>query len=406
MKENEFDIMARNLLQNAEEPVSPRVWNRISAALDGQQPRVVPFWAWSLAAVAAAAAVVLGVFLWRPGSVQPSPAEEVLLAQVTEATEVAEETEVEAISVPAMEEQLARSVAAGRTAAVETAMTSSQIMQTEAPQTEAAETAVSETAVSEVPEEPVPAETVSKKQETPVSQEDIERLNQLLREDAKPAPARRRFSLQLSGNVQDNQRGGVTTSAWMRASRPPVLIGNQDEGIYNEYPEISFNLPLSVGIGLKYYVADRWAVGTGIRYTNLSRTFVGDYVDADGFPTRETDIDNQQHWLGVPLNLYFDIITRGNWRVTSFLGGSAEYLMDNYMRIHSSPSDISYHQGSAPIQWSCNVGVGVEFRVSPHIGIFLDPSFRYYIGTEHQPRSIRTIQPLRFDVETGLRFFL
>ena len=75
-------------------------------------------------------------------------------------------------------------------------------------------------------------------------------------------------------------------------------------------------------------------------------------------------------------------------------------------RIHSSPSDIPYHQGSAPIQWSCNVGVGVEFRISPHIGIFLDPSFRYYIGTEHQPRSIRTIQPLRFDVETGLRFFL
>lgn len=402
MKENEFDIMARNLLQNAEEPVSPRVWERISAALDGQQRRVVPFWAWSLAAVAAAAAVVLGVFLWRPGNVQPSPAEEVLLAQVTEETEVVEETEVEAISVPAIGEQLARSAAAGRTAAVETAVvTPLPVMETETTETE-----VTETEVTVTPEEPAPSQTLSQKQETPVSQEDIDRFNQLLRENANPAPARRRFSVQLSGNVQDNQRGGVATSAWMRASRPPVLIGNQDEGIYNEYPEISFNLPLSVGVGFKYYVADRWAVGTGIRYTNLSRTFVGDYVDADGFPTRETDIDNQQHWLGVPLNLYFDIITRGNWRVTSFMGGSAEYLMDNYMRIHSSPSDIPYHQGSAPIQWSCNVGVGVEFRISPHIGIFLDPSFRYYIGTEHQPRSIRTIQPLRFDVETGLRFFL
>ena len=394
MKENEFDIMARNLLQNAEEPVSPRVWKRISAALDGQQPRVVPFWAWSLAAVAAAAAVVLGVFLWRPGSMQPSPAEEVLLAQVTEETEVAEEVET---GVPTMESQLAQWSAAERTAAVQPAMIPVPVP----------ETVAMEPAVTEIPETAaVPKREEPAVQETPVSQEDIERLNQLLREDTKPSPARRRFAVQLSGNVQGNQRGGVATSAWMRASRPPVLIGNQEEGIYNEYPEISFNMPLSVGIGFKYYVADKWAVGTGLRYTNLSRTFVGDYIDADGFPTRETDIDNQQHWLGVPLNLYFDIITRGNWRVTSFMGGSAEYLLDNYMRIHSSPSDISYHQGPAPIQWSCSVGVGVEFRVSPHIGIFLDPSFRYYMGTEHQPRSIRTIQPLRFDVEAGLRFSL
>ena len=393
MKENEFDIMARNLLQNAEEPVSPRVWKRISAALDGQKPRVIPFWAWGLAGVAAAAAIVLGVFLWTPGGTQPSPAEEVLLAQ--EVTDPAEETPVEVteISVPSIGEQLARSASVARTAAAEPVVAEVPVVTEEAP-------AAEEPAVSrQEPQQPAV-------QETPVSQEDIDRLNQLLQEDKKAAPAARRFSLQLSGNVQGNQRGGVTTSAWMRASRPPVLIGNQDEGIYNEYPEISFNLPLSVGVGFKYYVADKWAVGTGIRYTNLTRTFVGDYVDADGFPTRETDIDNQQHWLGVPLNFYFDMINRGNWRVSSFLGGSAEYLLDNHMLIHSSPADIHYHQGPAPIQWSCAVGVGVEFRISPHIGIFLDPSFRYYIGTEHQPRSIRTIQPLRFDVETGLRFSL
>ena len=38
------------------------------------------------------------------------------------------------------------------------------------------------------------------------------------------------------------------------------------------------------------------------------------------------------------------------------------------------------------------------------VGLFLDPSVRYYFGAENQPRSIRTIQPLRVEVEAGVRF--
>ena len=46
----------------------------------------------------------------------------------------------------------------------------------------------------------------------------------------------------------------------------------------------------------------------------------------------------------------------------------------------------------------------MEFRITPSLGIYLDPSVRYFFRTELQPRSLRTIQPLRFDLEAGLRF--
>ena len=49
-------------------------------------------------------------------------------------------------------------------------------------------------------------------------------------------------------------------------------------------------------------------------------------------------------------------------------------------------------------------GLGVEFRISPRVGIYLDPNFRYYFNTQNQPRSLRTIQPLRFEMEAGVRF--
>ena len=395
MKDSELDILARNLLQHAEEPVSPRVWKGVNAALDKQRPRVVPFWVWSLAGVAAAAAVVLGVFLLKPAaSEQPVP--DRILAEVPVTVDEPQPEEI----VPTIEEQIAAKPA--RTAwtapskAVEEAVAEEAIV----PETEA-ETLPAEELEPLTEQELViqqPAET----QALP-SESDMEKIQQLAREESKPA-ARRRFSVQVSGNVQGNQRGDVSTSAWMRASRPSLELGTKEEGIYNEYPEVSFNLPLSVGLGFKFGMGNRWAVGTGVRYTNLSRTFVGEYVDASGWNIGETDIDNQQHWLGIPLNIYFDLVNRGSWRVSSFVGGAAEYLLDNHFLVHSASSDIHYHKGTAPIQWSCAVGVGVEFKISPRVGIFLDPSFRYYFGTEQQPRSIRTIQPTRVDVETGLRF--
>jgi hypothetical protein len=49
--------------------------------------------------------------------------------------------------------------------------------------------------------------------------------------------------------------------------------------------------------------------------------------------------------------------------------------------------------------------VGVEFKFSPNVGIYFDPTIRYYFDC-HQPRSLRTIQPLRMDFEAGLRFSL
>ena len=44
MNEKEFDIYVRNLLQNAEEDVSPSVWKGVEAGLSKPRRAVVPFW--------------------------------------------------------------------------------------------------------------------------------------------------------------------------------------------------------------------------------------------------------------------------------------------------------------------------------------------------------------------------
>ena len=164
-------------------------------------------------------------------------------------------------------------------------------------------------------------------------------------------------------------------------------------------------LLFSIGIGLKYKLSKNWAVSTGIRYSYMQRSFVGDY-QGEGFRIVQTDIMNHQHWLGIPLNLSYEFVKKGRWNVYATAGGAAEWLLDNKFVVHNSPQDILYHNNRGKTQFSAMAGVGMEYRISPFVGLYLDPGFRYYFATWNQPRSIRTVQPLRFEIEAGLRFNL
>ena len=54
------------------------------------------------------------------------------------------------------------------------------------------------------------------------------------------------------------------------------------------------------------------------------------------------------------------------------------------------------------VQTSVNLGIGVEFLLGKHLGLYIDPSLRYYFDCG-QPKSIRTAQPLMMGFEMGLR---
>jgi len=390
MKENEFDIQVRNLLQNAEEPVSPHVWEGIAAGLDGKRRRVVPLWVWRTAAgVAVAAAVAAGVVFLKPAATLIEEHSNPIIT-IAEAPATVAET-----PVVAAEQEPAR-LAAHRAVPAKPAP-----VQEEAPVVEAVP--VQAVPVQEAPEQKAPAQKKQGKTVVPVqidpAQDAQAQFNLLAQAEDRPASGRG-FSLTASGNLQGLRRSSVGGGFTRPYSAPAATAG---EGIYNESPEVGFSLPFSAGIGLKYNFTPRWGVGIGVRYTNLSRTFVGDYVGA-GFRELQTDIDNHQHWIGIPVHLYYDIVNKGRWRVHAFAGASAEFLADNDFLIHGSSKDYHYHQAGTRPQWSGDLGLGVEFRITPVLGLYLDPSFRYFFRTDLQPRSIRTIQPLRFDLEAGLRF--
>ena len=382
MNEKEFDIQVRNLLQSAEEPVSPQVWEGVAAGLDKRR-RIVPVRFWGYASALAAAAAVALVVLLKPAApvVEPEHSNPSIFM-----SEASGETVPEVEEVLPMEETPVAVAPSPRRNPHLLAQASKEPAQESTPEE-----------IRETPRETVPEAVPEAVPET--RKDDNALLNQLAFEEKTAAKAPQAVSLSAFGNLQTSQRSGIH-SQYRRYGAPSR---DAEVGIYNESPEVSFALPFSVGLGLQFNITPRWAVGTGIRYTSLQRTFMGDYK-GEGFYLPQTDIDNHQHWLGVPVNVYYSFVNTHRWNVHVFAGGAAEWLLDNDFLIHNSPSDIHYHlRGSSP-QWSAGVGLGVEFKITPFLGIYIDPSFRYFFATERQPRSLRTIQPLRFDVEAGLRF--
>ena len=66
---------------------------------------------------------------------------------------------------------------------------------------------------------------------------------------------------------------------------------------------------------------------------------------------------------------------------------------------------IYHHEGVKSVQLSTNIGIGVEFMLGRYVGLYIDPSLRYYFRNG-QPKSIRTAQPLMLGFEMGFRFNL
>ena len=399
MKENEFDIYVRNLMAGAEESVSPDVWKGVEAGLDkAARKRVVPVWVWrSVAGVAAAAAVVAAVILTGPEkeiNLSNQPTIQTPVALATDASLPAA-TRPEGDDVTPLTEQAARlrrQIAQAQDIMTPVVTEDDEPLTTEVISTEPERKP--QTVIDPLAGQP---------RETGISDE--EAFRRLAFEEHK-IHRKGEFSMNVLGNIQSNTRPESPTS---RMRRSQGWDKHYTETGIDEGTEFSFGLPFSAGISLRYDFNPRWGIGTGIVYSNLSRSFTGNYHEVENGVVAKVvnsdDITNLQHYIGVPVNVFFNIVNTGNWNVHVRMDGMAEKLLDNHFLVHDSEGDLHFHQKTDGLQFSTGAGVGIEFKFSPNVGLYFDPTIRYYFDCG-QPRSIRTIQPVRMDIEAGLRFSL
>ena len=183
--------------------------------------------------------------------------------------------------------------------------------------------------------------------------------------------------------------------------------GSSSSGI-SELSTSTYGIPLTLGLGVRFYLLPGFSIGTGVDYSLLTRTFTGTYTGPGDSrkpeATEAGDIQHNMQYLGVPLDLYYDILSSDKIKFYVYGGGEVEYCVSNKYTVFTSPR-ITCSEPVRKLQYSVGGGVGVEFRLADKLGLYLDPGVKYYFPYG-QPKSIRTDKPLMFNFDAGLRFSL
>ena len=378
-------LLLRSILENGQEDVPERVWNGVSQGLDKIARRRRFVWS-SVASVAAAAAVAVGVVLWHgeEGMIVPE-AEEGMIAVVEKTESLQKDVYI---------------------AEVRKSSTT--------PTVQDANIFVSDN-VQEPQEEHMTVENVgtsSLKESAPSTSVEsapsasVEAAPSAWIEDERDINTSRiRTSVTISGIAGTNSPQIKSSSGPLRS--PGMLTSPSKTTLERVGSDDTYGIPLSFGAGVKLDITPRWSVGIGLNYSMLTSSFNGKYTKVTNgmteLPVYERVL-NTQHYIGIPINAYYNIVNRDIINFYAHAGGAVEKCIGNQYKIQTTPV-IHHSEPVKGVQLSVNAGIGVEFMLGRYVGLYIDPSLRYYFRCR-QPRSIRTAQPLMLGFEMGFRFNL
>lgn len=196
---------------------------------------------------------------------------------------------------------------------------------------------------------------------------------------------------------------GVTKTDWIdKDSKASAIVYNQPE-VQEEY---SHKIPVKVGLTARYNITGKLGVETGLTYSVLSSSVkIGNSETGKNWSTGSQTL----HYLGIPLNISFNIlnsryvniyVTGGGMMEKSISGSikTDEYVDGKFAR--TLKTNIS----PKGLQWSVNAAAGVQANILPQLGFFVEPGVSHHFKNSSRVRSIYTDKPTDFSLGFGLRY--
>jgi len=368
-----FDAEIKAALKGAEERVPSSVWKSVSGSLSQRAA-----FDWRRAGLIAAAAAAVCCCLVLVGTLDRHEAEEVVLADVPSANT---ELVIAVADVPVVESVKPAKSVPIVAKVIPVAEDNREVIQT-----------AQETVENNVDSNTDNINIVNSADNwsDPFAEE----------EEIKQGKTRRTV-LDIKGAFSTNSSSIKFVQGGMQGAPAYITGGIED------ISQSSYGLPFTVGVGVRWYLGRRFSLGTGVDYSLLTRKFSGNYYPKDdsSIIMLNADIFHSLSYIGVPVNAYFDIIQHSLVGLYVFGGVEVERAVANNYRISSNSVTQYYNEAVCGCQYSTQLGLGVEFKLTDYMGIYFDPCLKFYLNSD-QPTSMRTQQPLMFSGAIGLKFDL
>ena len=384
----DLDLLFKEGLEDAAVKAPRGAWKAVSARLDSAAPAAAAaprrsWLLWGAPAFAFAMAALAAVFFVGNTEKTIIQSGEELITVAPQPSGPVAQVEESSVAVPSRESRagfVPKEIQAPDQIAVLPENYAEEIV--EAPVAESEKPVVSEPeAEGEVAPAPEKQET---KWEDPFAQMEAE--------DAMNAKKNsRKAAIKLGGIIGGND-------AHFNSARPAFSSGLPSEGIQETSVSV-YGIPVSLGVSARYHFAEKLSVSAGVNWSFLSRTFKGKYK------TEEGQFTHNLQYVGLPVSLAYDVVDSKTLLFYCYAGGIAEKAISSQYFIYNLSASPLLSEKVPSLQYGVFGGIGVEFRVSDFIGLYVDPCVRYYFPG-NQPKSIRTDRPLMFSFEAGLRFNL
>lgn len=406
---NEFDNAFRSMLENAEESVPSHIMDDVFARLDAAESaassekkrKVLPFRVrYAMTGIAAAAVISLCVILWQKEETPES---------MTTAEVVVSEQNRETLKQDMLAENVAEKQETPTKKVAERPVRKAEPAVTHEVTAKNPETAYDisgddgiQTNISEDRHEEIVNVTPDSPKESEPSDDEYvgDPFSNIDEETGRQAA---KVSFLMGGDVASN--GDAKSMNRFGGHKAPILPFGSTKYIEQTSKNSSYAIPVTFGATVKISFGNNWAIGTGLNYTMLQRTFAGKYTEyLDGVLKHdiESDIRHTTHYIGIPVNAYYTFLSGQRIKLYAYAGGTAEKAVSNKFKVLDGPERITYSEKAKGMQFSAGAGLGVEFNVIDRLGIYVNPGVRYFFDCD-QPVSIRTQQPFMMDFEIGLR---
>lgn len=165
---------------------------------------------------------------------------------------------------------------------------------------------------------------------------------------------------------------------------------------------IRHRLPVHAGASVAYRINNRVSIEAGIAYSYLSADI------HEGSDSYYFAGDQSLHYIGIPVGVRVRAISWKNFDIYVGAGFEAEKCISGTLKkayvINGQTRDDGHESIRVrPLQWSVNAGAGVQYNISPLVGIYAEPGLSYYFDNGSDIETIYSEKPLNFSLNVGLR---
>lgn len=145
---------------------------------------------------------------------------------------------------------------------------------------------------------------------------------------------------------------------------------------------VIYHLPLSFSILTQSRIDHNCYIESGLSYTYRQTEEKVHYSFGSENKKSET------HFIGIPLKAKYNVYESSNMEIYTSVGMKVDFPI-NAVKI--------------PVQWSVNGSVGLEYIISPKVGLFVEPSLQYHLNSPESSILLYR-NPLEVTIPFGVRF--